>query len=263
MPKYSSDQVVRGIEYFTSEFLCEPFQLDLDKPLHNYLSKFEDQGECSLMFLQQLAAYFKFDLSEHRALGWLKLQKGPANTHCACGKTIRDPLTKKTGRDLVQLIIRRSECPDFSPRNLLGHRCKSAGCFLGMSALINPKTRFAPSTSIREILSPWEYIDLVCRLSWIFDEAELRQHATLSRNVIDKVSCICFVAIPIASGLIATMLAKTLPAALCWTLAPLLAILGFVACISIRDRLKRCQNMEMAPDIYSFRDLTNAVMASR
>jgi len=262
MSKYSVEQVVRGINFFASEHLCEPFDLSLDEPLHCHLAAFESQEICPLMFLDDLASYFGFILSEDRAMGWLKLAKKTQSQNRLCRESKRLPETPRTGRDLVDLIIRKSECPDFSARNLFGHRCESAGCFLGVSQIVQSRKRFAPSTPIRQVLTDGQYQQLVARLSWILGTNNTSRIFARPTCWIDPfcstVFWIAFI------GLVAICFAKlAVPIPLKLAAVPTIATILWIACNWISNRYKHWTNLEMACGIHTFRDLSEQILVIR
>ena len=266
MVKYSYDQVVRGIESFTSEYLGETFELQPEQPLHIHLQRFESQELCSLMFLEELAAYFGVSFPERRVLGWLKLRSGEEAATGICGtklcRSTSSQKTKRTGADLVRFIVRRAECPDFGPKSILGHRCESAGCFLGIAELVVSSRRFTPSTPIRQRLSTREFHELASRLQWLFDCNKLVDPSARPKIVCHRIANTVVFAATATAIWVSVSMANSDTWLVCLLLPLIVLIAAVFACNRFVEWLQRYLGLEIAPGIRTFRDLTESVMRS-
>ena len=258
MEKYTTEQVVRGIEHFTSHYLDEPFRLELDLPLHKkHWEPLAAQEICPLEFLEELAEYFGFRFAQDRVLGWLKLREGKETRRCQRNQA---PETKRTGRDLVELIIRHAECPSFAAKSIFGVRCEKAGCFLGIASLAKTPRRIAPSTRIRDVMSSFHYRDLTEKLAWITGCRQLGVAIRPSRNWVDGLSKVMVVLLVMFSFGIGLMLAISLHPALGIVAALVLLVCSLLIWGLTEERLKRAFIDEVAPGIQTFRDLAEVMV---
>ena len=263
--RYTPDQVIRGINFFTSDYLGSEFSLRLDSPLHMHLKTLTDLEICPLEFLEELAAYFDIDLPQDRVLGWLRLRKNPAQRRRSnCSDDRRLPESNRTGNDLVNLIVRRAKCPDFSARCILGHSCQKAGYFIGIRSMItkNNNDRIAPSTQLRRVMSSAYYRDLINRLSWMLDREDLERVALPGKRWQDSPeTLLTFLAI--ASWLWATNVYTSFGIVISLIGVSVVGILSMVASHCLVERIKLQVGTEMAPGVFTFRDLTQRLAANR
>lgn len=260
--RYTSEQVERGINHFLSEYLAEPFVLDLDSPLDIYWRRFNDLGECPLECLEALGQYFGIQIPQDRAAGWLKLSEVRREDERRPGKRFVEPHTPRKGRDLVTLIRRRARCASFQPRNLFGHSCKKAGLFLGIRETIGQRVSAAPSTHLRRALSTGEYRDLVKRLSWILDCPQIEKHAKAERSGINtSIGVLAFFAWISFSIALIGIGGFGMTAYVCFVIT--LGITFSVAAAWVCEAIKRSMLVELAPGINTFRDLVEAIESEK
>ena len=176
--RYSAEQIIRGIEFFFSDYGDLDVSLDPDASVYAYVEQAtEADGECPLYFLCALGEYFGLEWGEERYIAWLKLPRSGAQQCCSredhVGMKAKEEWEEQvaptlTVRRFAEYLARKVPGTSFAPRTIFGRPCAEAGVFLGLASC--PEVggrRIAPSTPLTNALSESRLEGLWKRAEWI------------------------------------------------------------------------------------------------
>lgn len=170
--RFTTEQVLRGIQAYVFEHVDEKLLLDPDASVNDYREEIEESHECPLWFLSELASYFGFSYGDSRWIAWLQLPRavGLSKTEAERDWQRWQTETSKpiTIRKLAGHIAKHAPGTSLEPVTVFGVPCAPAGAFRGLCELPEVcSARVAPSTPLRNVVRGGRLREFWERLEWV------------------------------------------------------------------------------------------------
>ncbi|MCO6043700.1 hypothetical protein NG895_07255 [Aeoliella sp. ICT_H6.2] len=159
-PRFTTEQVLRGIQAYVDKQFGHEFPLDPDASVSVYYETVQKEMGCSLEFLTEIGHYFGLRWDHRRWQVWLRLprEKRGEKISSAQGRQLWQEWLTETSqpltiRKLAEFIARHAHGAPMNPTTVFGVPCAPAGAFRGLCQLPEVRgRRIAPSTKLRDVL---------------------------------------------------------------------------------------------------------------